>query len=178
MSALPDPSLAALLADVTAQKPLALAHLYRAVSGRLYALALGVTRQVPHAEAVIEQTFIRLWRGLDRYPDDGEPPLVWLGRLVRARALAEIEGSGPPPVDSDLPDWSEILFPPDRPALRPIVWLPPDQRRALLMAYGLGAHYDELADELGRSIEDTQATMRRALLTLVQGLDGDKDGEA
>lgn len=178
MSALPDSSLSALLADVTAQKPLALAHLYRAVSGRLYALALGVTRQVPHAEAVIEQTFIRLWRGLDHYPNDGEPPLVWLGRLVRARALAEIEGAGPPPVDAEVPDWSEILFPPDRPALRPIAWLPPDQRRALLIAYGLGAHYNELADELGRSIDDTQTTMRRALLTLVQGSDADKDGEA
>jgi|GEM_PF-4661270 len=178
MSALPDPSLSALLTDVAAQKPLALAHLYRAVSGRLYALALGVTRQVPHAEAVIEQTFIRLWRGLDRYPEGDEAPLVWLGRLVRARALAEIEGAGPPPVDTELPDWSEILFPPDRPALRPIAWLPPDQRRALLMAYGLGAHYDELADEMGRSIEDTQTTMRRALLTLVQDSDGNRDAEA
>ena len=178
MSALPDPSLSALLNDVAAQQPLALAHLYRAVAGRLYALALGVTRQVPHAEAVIEQTFIRLWRGQDRYLDDGEPPLVWLGRLVRARALAEIEGSGPPPVDAELPDWSEILFPPDRPALRPIAWLPPDQRRALLMAYGLAARYDELTDELGLPLEATQATLRRALLTLAQGSDGDEDDVA
>lgn len=181
MSPLPDPFvLANILRDVAARKPLALAQLYRAVAGRLYAVALGVTGHASHAEAVLERTFIDLWQGSDIYPGQLEEPLAWLGRLVRARALAAIGNAPLVSLDDSSPgqakpDWSGISFLPDPPALRPFARLPEEQRRAILLAYGLAPGYDELADRLNSSLAKAQSNLRRALLTLAQDECRDKD---
>lgn len=66
---------------------LALRELYELTAARLYGLALRVLGNREHAEDVLQESFLNIWRIADQYRAALSPPMAWLGLIVRSRAL-------------------------------------------------------------------------------------------
>jgi RNA polymerase sigma factor (sigma-70 family) len=75
------------LKQVANHKPLALRQLYDATSARLFSIALRVVGNRELAEDVLQDAFVTIWRVAKDYRDSISPPMVWLGLIVRSRAL-------------------------------------------------------------------------------------------
>ena len=87
MSDLPDTQLIALLNQVATQDEAALRELYDLTSAKLYGLALRVVRNRDHAEDVLQEAYLNVWRIAGNYQSQLSPPMAWLGVIVRTRAL-------------------------------------------------------------------------------------------
>jgi RNA polymerase sigma-70 factor, ECF subfamily len=86
----PVPELRAWVAAVVRQDAAgerALAELYGALSGRVFALALRFTRDVGLAEEVVEDTFWQVWRQAPRFDASRGPAIAWVLMMARSRAL-------------------------------------------------------------------------------------------
>ncbi len=76
---LADPPLSSLLTRIAAQDERALRELYELTSSRLFAAGLRIVRSQDHAEDVLQETFLYIWRNADRYQLALSPPMAWLG---------------------------------------------------------------------------------------------------
>ena len=65
----------------------ALRQLYELSASKLYGLALRVLGNREHAEDVLQEAFLNVWRIADQYRAPLSPPMAWLGLIVRSRAL-------------------------------------------------------------------------------------------
>ncbi len=68
-----EPNLQAWIGQVVDRDEAALARLYDAMAGRIYGLALRITRNVQTAEEVVEDTFWQIWRQAPREPAASPP---------------------------------------------------------------------------------------------------------
>jgi RNA polymerase sigma-70 factor (ECF subfamily) len=82
-----DAEITALLDRVARQDSSALQQLYLRTSSRLYGLALRVVRQPEAAEDVLQEAYLNIWRSAADFRATLSPPLVWMGLIVRSRAL-------------------------------------------------------------------------------------------
>jgi RNA polymerase sigma factor (sigma-70 family) len=82
-----DTQLMALLARVAAREAAALRQLYDATSGKLYGVAMRVLGNKAHAEDVLQDAYLNIWRNAGSYQSSLSPPLAWMGLVVRSRAL-------------------------------------------------------------------------------------------
>ena len=98
--ALDNEALAALVGRVMRQDEAALATLYEQLSGRVYAVALHITRQVACAEEVLQDTFWQIWRQAPRFDPQRGSAIAWVLTMARSRALdaARTLARGPVPV--------------------------------------------------------------------------------
>jgi RNA polymerase sigma-70 factor (ECF subfamily) len=65
----------------------ALKALYDATASKLYGLALRVVRSADHAEDVLQEAYLTVWRSAGDYRASLSPPLAWMGVITRSRAL-------------------------------------------------------------------------------------------
>jgi RNA polymerase sigma-70 factor (ECF subfamily) len=65
----------------------ALSALYKASIGRVWGLALRITRQHPMAEEVAEDVYMQVWRQAARFDARRGNVLTWLLTICRSRAL-------------------------------------------------------------------------------------------
>lgn len=86
-SQLHDAQLIALITRIGQQDQQALRQLYDLTSGKLYGLALRVVQSRDHAEDVIQETYLNIWRIAIDYRAPLSPPMAWMGIIVRSRAL-------------------------------------------------------------------------------------------
>jgi RNA polymerase sigma-70 factor (ECF subfamily) len=77
----------------------ALRELYELSAAKLYGLALRVLGNREHAEDVLQETFLNVWRIADQYRAPLSPPMAWLGLIVRSRALDFLRQRGTARVD-------------------------------------------------------------------------------
>lgn len=70
-----------------ADAALALRELYELTAPKLYGLALRVVGSRDHAEDVMQEAFLNVWRIAGDYHATLSPPMAWLGLIVRSRAL-------------------------------------------------------------------------------------------
>ena len=82
-----DQILMSYLERIARQDQLALRELYDATSSKLYAIAMRVVGNVEHAEDVLQEAFITIWRVAGDYKAPLSPPMAWLGVIVRSRGL-------------------------------------------------------------------------------------------
>jgi RNA polymerase sigma factor (sigma-70 family) len=91
LQALPCPldgeALALLVAQIMRQDEAAMASLYDALSGRVYAVALQVTGQIGSAEEVMQDTFWQVWRQAPRFDAARGSVVAWVLTMTRSRAL-------------------------------------------------------------------------------------------
>ena len=92
------------IARIVEQDQQALAELYDALVGRVYGLALRITRQVQLAEEVVEDTFWQVWRQAPRFDPERGTAMAWIMAIARSRALDALRGKDPAECDSD--PWS------------------------------------------------------------------------
>jgi RNA polymerase sigma-70 factor (ECF subfamily) len=155
----------------------ALAEAYRRHAGAVFALARRLLADATLAEEVVQEVFVRLWDAPDRFdPDRGSLRSFLLanchGRsvdLVRSersrRAREEREHRARAEAGYDLEHEVEDLVVADE-VKGALASLPPDERRAIELAYFGGHTYREVADLLGEAEAVVKGRIRRGLARL------------
>jgi len=85
-----DARLAGLLGRMAHHDQQALADFYDATMGRVYGLAVRVTRRADAAEDVAADTYLQVWRDASRYEPARGKVLAWLLTICRSRAIDAI----------------------------------------------------------------------------------------
>ncbi|WP_090059742.1 sigma-70 family RNA polymerase sigma factor [Celeribacter neptunius] len=65
----------------------AFSALYDATSAKLFGTCLRVLKDRAEAEDVLQEVYIRIWRGAGRYRSNGLSPMTWLITIARNRAI-------------------------------------------------------------------------------------------
>jgi RNA polymerase sigma factor (sigma-70 family) len=174
-----DEHLMGLIDRVAAKDAGALRELYDATSAKLYAVAVRVVRNTEHAEDVLQDAFLNIWRVAADYRATLSPPMAWLGMVVRSRALdflrkrtAEkalggveisdnlsetLAGDSPNPMDTSQASEQAWAL---HECLRQIEARP---REVLTLAYFRDLSHGELAEQLRLPLGTVKTWIRRSL---------------
>lgn len=148
--------------DIAAGNPQALAALYDEAGKSVYSLALRILRNAADAEEILLEVFDQMWRNAHTYDPGRGSVWRWLTLLTRSRALDrlrsseskqtreravvfedwEISSQDPSPDETSMFRQQQVLI---RKALYD---LPPDQRKALELAYFSELTHVEIATTL------------------------------
>lgn len=174
---------------VMRQDEAAFAALYEACVGRVYGLALRITRHAAQAEEVTEDTFWQCWREAPRFDPARGSAMAWMLTIARSRALDSLRARDPAePVD----DAAERLDARSEPSASPLDLLSATQtdhalhqalaqldaqpRQLIALAFFKGLTHDEIASQTGLPLGTVKSHIRRGLTTL-KSLLGDSAGQ-
>jgi RNA polymerase sigma-70 factor, ECF subfamily len=175
-------SLATLIAAIAVGDDAAFRRVYDLRAGRLYGIALRITRQPPLASDAVHDAFLELWRNAARFDAQRGNPDIWLASLVRYRALDMTRRLGrevsdedlPEAVDSDPDPLARLVASSDSAALRECLdTLEPARRTLLSLAFLDGLSHSELAERLHVPIGSVKSWIRRSLKSLRLCLEGE-----
>jgi len=160
----------------------AFADLYDRFSGPLYGAALRIVRDPTEAQDIVHDAFVTLWEKAATFETDRGSAFSWVITLVRNRAIDRVRmrrrraellaesapsdlgyggDSGPPSVED------AAALGDDAKAVRAAVaTLPPEQQRALELAFFGGMTQEEIARKLAEPLGTVKARIRRGLLKL------------
>lgn len=161
----------------------ALADLYDRMVGRVYALALRITRRVPMAEEVVQDVFWQVWRQAPRFDAGRGSALAWVMTIARTRALDALRRIDPEECELE-PETLELQEDPNglgQPELLSAVQqgqalhaalarLDPLPRQLLSLAFFRGLSHDEIALHAGLPLGTVKSHIRRALASLKESL--------
>jgi RNA polymerase sigma-70 factor (ECF subfamily) len=159
----------------------ALAELYDRYGTPAYSLARRILRDPALAEDAVQDAFLAIWRGAERFAPERAKASSWIMTLVHRRAvdlvrreqrrradsLPEAEPAAPEGSAEDAV-WLRLERERVQQALRQ---LPDRQRETLELAYYGGFTQSELADRLGRPLGTIKSQMFAALAGLREVLD-------
>lgn len=179
MAPAPDLELVALIDRVANRDAQALQLLYEKSSARLFGLALRVVSDRNHAEDVLQEAFLTIWRSAAAYRASLSPPMAWLGVIVRSRALDHLRrqrtaGAGQSQAFDDTlaetlasadPGPSQLAEASEQASLlhQCLQQLAPPQREALSLAYLRDMSHSELAERLSQPLGTIKTWIRRSL---------------
>ena len=159
--------------------------LLKRYQGKIYRLALSVTKRHEDAEEVLQDVFLNVYRKIASF--DGRSAFgTWLYRICVNTALMKLRGRDPAheSIDEYLPqfaggrharmiaDWSEgadeVILRKERAQIvrRAIETLPPEYRVVLVLRDLEGLSNGEVAEVLGTSVPTVKARLHRARLAL------------
>lgn len=160
----------------------ALAELYDRFSRPLYATALRIINDPSEAQDLVHDAFIALWEKATVFEANRGTAFSWAVTLVRNRAIdrvrsrrrrADLLAESTP---SDLgyrednagpvADDRAVLDDQAQAVRSAVATLPPEQRRALELAFFGGLTQQEIAAKLSEPLGTVKARIRRALLKL------------
>jgi RNA polymerase sigma-70 factor (ECF subfamily) len=164
---------AALIARMRAGDQSAMADLYDRYSGVVYGVALRVLANTSAAEDVVQEIFLQLWRNPQAFDAERGRLAPWLAVIARNRAIDHLRKR---PVEDDideLPISTGVDLESDSAQklaiekVRGVLeQLPPDQRKALEMAYFEGMTHTEIAGKTGEPLGTIKTRIRTGLLAL------------
>jgi RNA polymerase sigma-70 factor (ECF subfamily) len=176
----------AVVALIARSDDVALAELYDRYGRPAYGLALRVLRDEALAEDAVQEAFLAIWRGAEKYLPERAKATTWIMTLVHRRAvdlvrreerrrtepLPEVEPDtgGPSAADSA---WLRLERERVQAALNQ---LPDQQREAIELAYYGGYTQSELAERLGEPLGTIKSRMFAGLARLrelLAAVDGD-----
>ncbi|MBV9310017.1 MAG: sigma-70 family RNA polymerase sigma factor [Solirubrobacterales bacterium] len=182
LSGLPDPRLLELACK---GKPEAFEVLYDRHSGIAYSLASRICGASGLAEDVVQEAFLSVWRGCDRYDPRRGQVRSWLLGIVHNSAIdrmrrssvherrrASSEGieerlEAPERTDEEVVDREQAK------AVRSaLATLPEEQRRVIELAYFDGLTHTQIATTLEQPVGTIKGRMRLGLLKLQSRLRG------
>jgi RNA polymerase sigma-70 factor, ECF subfamily len=151
----------------------AMADLYDRYSGIVYSVALRVLGDATAAEDVLQEIFLQLWRRPQAFNAERGRLAPWLAVIARNRAI-DVLRRRPQEEDIDeLPvstgvDLEDVAV--QRLAIEKvrgaIAQLPPEQRRALEMAFFEGLTHTEIASKTGEPLGTIKTRIRSALMAV------------
>jgi RNA polymerase sigma factor (sigma-70 family) len=176
VSALSDETL---LTGFAARDPDAAAGFVRRFQARVYGLALTIVRDRAIAEEVAQETFVRAWRQAASYDARRGRVHTWLLAIARNLAIDVIRRRTPEPLDPDVvaarlelagpggTDLGEQERFDERETIRAgLATLPPEQRRALVLAIYFGRTAAEISQLDGIALGTVKWRIRQAMLKL------------
>ncbi len=153
----------------------ALAELYDRYGAPAYSLARRVLRDAALAEDAVQEAFLLIWRGADRFVPERAKASTWIMTIVHRRAVDLVRREQRRHTDQ-LPDELTASATPADEAVwlrlerehvqRALKELPDQQRETLELAYYGGFTQSELAERLGRPLGTIKSQMHTALANL------------
>lgn len=179
-----EPALCAWIALVVSRDEAALGNLYEAMIGRVYGLALRITRHTQTAEEVAEDTFWQIWRQAPRFDPARGSAVAWMLTIARSRALDALRRRDPAQCTEDAGDSEPDAAdgPEDLLAATEIgnqlhsalARLDPLPRQLVALAFFRGLSHEEIAVHTGLPLGTVKSHIRRALgrlrETLIPGM--------
>jgi RNA polymerase sigma-70 factor (ECF subfamily) len=192
-----DARLAALMLRVAASDRRAFDELYRATSATLFGMVLRINRDRGHAEEVLQEIYITVWRQAPSFDRTHGQVLTWLTTIARHRAIDSLRRRAAQPstishfgaldgsdggdgerdvlehLPSDHPSPLDLLDDANRAhALeRCMSQLSGEQRSSLALAYYQGLSHSEVAEHMSQPLGTVKSWVRRGLLSLRGCLD-------
>jgi len=175
-----------LLERVAARDEQAISLLYDRHSRLLFGLILRVLRNRSDAEEALQEVFLAVWTKAESYNRTLGPPVAWLVRIARNRAIDglranEARSRNLPPVDlsqtdppasaGDNPEVRAVRSELERGIARTLGLLPPEQRQLIEAAYYQGFTHSELAEQFGLPLGTVKTRVRAGMTTLRQALE-------
>jgi RNA polymerase sigma-70 factor (ECF subfamily) len=159
---------------------------YDAYSGLLFTIAVKVLNDAKEAEDVLQEVFMQIWNKAGAYDPLLGKPASWAVTLTRNKAIDRIRASQRRAKILEQATVEANLEPDDSPSaneklygkenaerIRTIVAeLPPEQRRAIELAFFSGLTQDEIAKNLQEPLGTIKARIRRGMLKLREKLEG------
>jgi RNA polymerase sigma-70 factor (ECF subfamily) len=176
-----------LIGRIADHDQLAFSALYDVMVGRVYGLALRITRCVQLAEEVAEDTFWQIWRQAPRFDPARGSAAVWIMTIARSRALDTLRRMDTAECNNDPEASPDGVFsggnPPDLLAAlqdgallhTALARLDPVPRQLLALAFFCGLSHEEIACHAGLPLGTVKSHIRRALITLRQTMAPDAD---
>lgn len=172
-------SLAALLRSCGARDAEAFRKLYERQSGRLYGIALRITRQPALAADAVHDAMLQVWQRAAQFDASRGSPEAWLTGLVRYRAIDAVRRHGRESATDEPPEGEDpspgpldaLLADRDGQALhRCLETLETTQRRAIVLAFVDGMTHAEIAARIRAPLGTVKSWVRRGLLALKECL--------
>jgi RNA polymerase sigma-70 factor (ECF subfamily) len=177
---------AELLERIARQDRAAFATLYDRLSPPLYATALKILRDPAEAQDVVHDSFISVWDKAGTFEARRGSAFAWIVTLVRNRAIDRVRARRrrsellAESVPADL-GYTEVaptaaghesaVANEDAQAVRAAIdTLPPDQRRALELAFFGGLTQEQISQSLREPLGTIKARIRRGLIKLRENL--------
>ena len=174
-----DENLIALIERIAQHDTAAMRALYDATSSKLYAVAMRVVSNTTHAEDVLQDAYLNIWRIAGDYKASLSPPMAWMGVVVRSRALdflrkrtsekslaaadiddtigETLQGDSPDPMDaSDASEQATALH-------QCLGKIDAQPRQVLTMAYFKDLSHSELAEQFKLPLGTVKTWIRRSL---------------
>jgi RNA polymerase sigma-70 factor (ECF subfamily) len=165
------------LHEIQKGNPDALARLYDTSAPLLFTLALRILGNAADAEEVLLDTFEQVWRTARSFDPTRGSVWQWLVLLTRSRALDRLRSlagrrlrehsnaSTQPEISSPapLPEEAIAASQQQRRVRQALSALPPEQRKALEMAYFSGLTHTEIASALGVPLGTIKTRIRIAM---------------
>jgi RNA polymerase sigma factor (sigma-70 family) len=164
-----------LLHRCTAGDRAAFRLLYDRWGGRLYGIALRITRQASLAADATQDAFVQIWQQAHRFDPERGGPEAWLIGITRYRALdivrrqsREVPGYEPDEREDESPDaLARLISTAEGAALqRCLGELEEDRRRLMVMAFVDGLSHSELAERMSVPLGTVKSWIRRSLILL------------
>jgi RNA polymerase sigma-70 factor, ECF subfamily len=164
---------AALIARMRAGDQSAMADLYDLYSGVVYGVALRVLASAAAAEDVVQEVFLQLWRNPQSFDAERGRLAPWLAVIARNRAIDHLRKRPAEDAIDELPISTGVDLENDaaqKLAVEKVrgvlALLPPDQRKALEMAFFEGMTHTEIAGKTGDPLGTVKTRIRTGLLAL------------
>ncbi|HTD91768.1 MAG TPA: sigma-70 family RNA polymerase sigma factor [Burkholderiales bacterium] len=174
---------------ITRQDEPAFAAFYEACVGRVYGLALRITRDAAQAEEVAEDTFWQTWREAPRFDPARGTAMSWLLTMARSRALDSLRARDPAESVEDADELRDARGERDASPLdllsatqtdhtlhHALAQLDAQPRQLIALAFFRGLTHDEIATHTGIPLGTVKSHIRRGLTTL-KTLLGDTAGQ-
>ncbi|MBC7910467.1 MAG: sigma-70 family RNA polymerase sigma factor [Pyrinomonadaceae bacterium] len=158
----------------------AFATLYDTTCGLIYGLLLRMLGNSETAEQVLAAVYQEAWAQAATYDEKREEPLRWLITLARHRAIVRLSADSQERQAGLLkiagrtlttnPKTDEMISEPQRIVREALAALPPAQQQIIELAYFSGLRQNEIAAQLGLSLQLVQTGMRAGMMRLRESL--------
>ena len=166
-----------LLGAVARGDEAAFERLYGATRSKLYGVLLRILGKAALAEAVMTETYIKVWKLADQFDPATASPITWMVAMARNRAIDIVRKRGNISIDEE-PEASEPAAEAPAPLARREMTaelrrllsclgrLDPEKQRIVLLAYYSGWSRDQLATKLDIPVNTIKTWLRRSLLEI------------
>lgn len=149
-------------------------YLYDNYSSALYGVLLAVLRDSDHANDLLQEVFVKIWRKMDSYDSSRGRLFTWMLNIARNSAIDFIRSKEHKDANQNQ-ELSESVYnsvadtssPEDYIGLKAMVSTLKDDFRVLIdLAYYKGYTHEEIASELGIPTGTVKTRLRAAVLQL------------
>lgn len=168
-----------LIGRVVSRDEAAIGDLYDRHSRLLYGLILRIVRDRSEAEEILQEVFVQVWTRADTYNVQLGPPVAWLVRIARNRAIDRLRANAvrlrtieatPLPLPVESPEAHASMNEQARAVAAALAALPPDQRQLIECAYFSGLTQSELAERFGLPLGTVKTRVRTGMMALRRAL--------
>jgi len=162
-----------LLSAIRSGDERAMSELYERYSGIVYSVALRVLGDTGAAEDILQEVFMKIWRGPNLFDENRGSLAGWLAVIARNRAIDALRKRQPESDIADVvvaiepdmvrsADWSRAL---DK-IRSALAGMPVPQRSALEMAFFEGLTHTEISEKTGEHLGTVKTRIRAGLKAL------------